>query len=69
MLRLAKAARSTCGASMFTTRTKSEMLHIPYKGGANAINDTLAGNVDMLFAVLPEALPHIQSGKLQCLWA
>ena len=55
------------GALMFTTRTKSEMLHIPYKGGANAINDTLAGNVDMLFAVLPEALPHIQSGKLHAL--
>lgn len=55
------------GALMFSTRTKSDMLHIPYKGGANAINDTLAGNVDMLFAVLPEALPHIQSGKLHAL--
>lgn len=55
------------GALMFSTRTKSEMLHVPYKGGANAINDTLAGNVDMLFAVLPEALPHIQSGKLHAL--
>lgn len=52
------------GALMFETRTKAEMLHVPYKGGAPAINDTLAGNVDMLFAVLPEALPHIQSGKL-----
>jgi tripartite-type tricarboxylate transporter receptor subunit TctC len=43
------------------------MLHVPYKGGAPAINDTLAGNVDMLFAVLPEALRHIQSGKLHAL--
>ena len=55
------------GALMFSTRTQSQMLHVPYKGGANAINDTLAGNVDMLFAVLPEALPHIQSGKLHAL--
>ena len=55
------------GALMFSTRTKSDMLHIPYKGGANAINGTLTGNVDMLFAVLPEALPHIQSGKLHAL--
>lgn len=55
------------GALMFSTRTQSDMLHIPYKGGANAINDTLAGNVDMLFAVLPEALPHVQAGKLHAI--
>ena len=55
------------GALMFETRTQAHMLHVPYKGGAPAINDTLAGNVDMLFAVLPEALPHIQSGKLHAL--
>lgn len=55
------------GALMFETRTHAQMLHVPYKGGAPAINDTLAGNVDMLFAVLPEALPHIQSGKLHAL--
>ena len=52
---------------MFTTRTQTDLLHVPYKGGAPAINDTLAGTVDMLFAVLPEALPHIQSGKLHAL--
>ncbi|WP_200843895.1 tripartite tricarboxylate transporter substrate binding protein [Pantoea sp. 18069] len=54
-------------ALMFETRTQARMLHVPYKGGAPAINDTLAGNVDMLFAVLPEALPHIHSGKLHAL--
>lgn len=52
---------------MFATHTQAQMLHVPYKGGAPAVNDTLAGNVDMLFAVLPEALPHIQSGKLHAL--
>jgi tripartite-type tricarboxylate transporter receptor subunit TctC len=54
-------------ALMFETRTKARMLHIPYKGGAPAINDTLAGSVDAMFAVLPEALPHIQAGKLHAL--
>ena len=54
-------------ALMFETRTHAQMLHVPYKGGAPAVNDTLAGNVDMLFAVLPEVLPHIQAGKLHAL--
>ena len=51
-------------ALMFTTRTQAQLLHVPYKGGAPAINDTLAGSVDAMFAVLPEALPHVQAGKL-----
>ncbi|MFT3717722.1 Bug family tripartite tricarboxylate transporter substrate binding protein [Pseudorhodoferax sp.] len=54
-------------ALMFETRTKVRMTHIPYKGGALAINDMLGGNVDLLFAPLPEALPHIKSGKLAAL--
>jgi len=52
---------------MFETRTKTALLHVPYKGGALAINDILGGNVDAMFAVLPEALPHLRSGKLHAL--
>lgn len=55
------------GGLMFETRTKTRMLHVPYKGGALAVNDTLAGTVDAMFAVLPEAMPHILSGKLHAL--
>jgi tripartite-type tricarboxylate transporter receptor subunit TctC len=54
-------------ALMFETRMKVRMTHVPYKGGALAINDLLGGNVDMLFAPLPEALPHIKAGKLTAL--
>ena len=54
-------------ALMFETRTQARLLHVPYKGGAPAINDTLAGTVDAMFAVLPEALPHVQAGKLHAL--
>jgi tripartite-type tricarboxylate transporter receptor subunit TctC len=40
---------------------------VPYRGGALAINDTIAGTVDVMFAVMPEAVPHVQSGKLHAL--
>ena len=52
---------------MFETRTQAKLLHVPYKGGALAVNDALAGTVDAMFAVMPEALPHIKSGKLTAL--
>ncbi|ARN21556.1 Bug family tripartite tricarboxylate transporter substrate binding protein [Piscinibacter gummiphilus] len=54
-------------ALMFESRAQVHMTHIPYKGGALAINDLLGGNVDLLFAPLPEALPHIRAGKLSAL--
>ncbi|RZI98973.1 MAG: tripartite tricarboxylate transporter substrate binding protein [Rubrivivax sp.] len=54
-------------ALMFETRAQVRMTHIPYKGGALAINDLLGGQVDLLIAPLPEALPHIKAGKLTAL--
>jgi tripartite-type tricarboxylate transporter receptor subunit TctC len=52
---------------MFETRTKTRLLHVPYRGGALAINDTIGGQVEVMFAVMPEAVPHVQAGRLHAL--
>ena len=52
---------------LFTRLTGTDMLHVPYKGIAQAIADTIAGEVQLTYAVLPAALPHIQGGRLRAL--
>ena len=42
-----------------------DMVHIPYKGQGPALQDLLAGNVDIMFGNLPDFMPHIRAGKLK----
>jgi tripartite-type tricarboxylate transporter receptor subunit TctC len=44
-----------------------EMVHVPYKGEANALNDLLGNQVPIMFGNLPTLLPHIRSGKVKVL--
>lgn len=44
-----------------------KMLHVPYKGTAPALTDLLGGQVDLMFSVIPSALPHIDAGKLRAI--
>ena len=44
-----------------------DLVHVPYKGGSQAITDIIGGQIDLLFTGAPVTLPHIQSGKLKIL--
>lgn len=52
---------------LFKYMTKTQMLHVPYKGSASALADLLSGRVPIMFADLPLVLAHIQDGKLRAL--
>jgi tripartite-type tricarboxylate transporter receptor subunit TctC len=46
---------------------KINIVHVPYKGNAPALTDTLAGHVEMMFSGVPAVVPHIQSGRLRAI--
>jgi tripartite-type tricarboxylate transporter receptor subunit TctC len=54
-------------AELFASMAKVNMVHVPYKGEANAISDLLGNQVPFMFSNLPSLLPHIRSGKLRAL--
>ena len=41
------------------------MVHVPYKGGPQGVNDVLGGHIGIMLAAAPTVLPHIRSGKLR----
>lgn len=51
----------------FMQRANIRMLHVPYKGAAPAVIDTLAGHVTMLFAAYPSIAAQARAGKLNAL--
>ena len=56
---------SHVAGELFKQMTKVNLVHVPYKGGAPALVDTLGGHVTLYFATFAPPLPHVKSGKLK----
>ena len=74
----AKAGKLNAGSSgngtpphltlaLFNDIAKTEIQHVPYKGGAPAITDLIGGQLDVVFSNFPESIAHVKSGKLRAL--
>lgn len=50
--------------AQFNSLVGAQMTHVPYKGGAQAMNDLIGGQVQLMFANLPEVLSQVQGGRL-----
>ena len=54
-------------AELFKNLSKTDLLHVPYKGGGAALIATVGGEADLSFIGVQPALPHMQAGKLRAL--
>ena len=45
-------------------RTGANLVHVPYKGGGQALTDVLGGNIPLVYTAIAGAIPHVKSGKL-----
>lgn len=61
------ATANHLAAGLFMQQTGVNMVHVPYKGGGPAVVSLLSGETALLFATIPAAIQHIQSGRLRAL--
>lgn len=56
------------GAALFTLLTNTQLTHVPYRGGALAVQSVMAGDTQLTFGTSPSVLPHAASGgRLQAI--
>src|SRR5690606_17923408 len=59
------ATSTHMAAELFRYMTKTNMTHVPYKGGGPGITAMIAGQCHLYFATISTALPHVRAGKLR----
>ena len=50
---------------LFLQMTKTEMVHVPYKGDAPAVADLLGGQIQLIFSSVPALIQHLKSGRVR----
>ena len=56
---------SHLAGELFKSVTGVNIVHVPYRGGALAMTDLIAGQVQMMIEVMPNAYPQVEGGKLR----
>ena len=54
-------------AALFEKMTGTQMVHVPYRGGAPAVADTVGGQTQLFFTAGTQSLPHVKADKLRLL--
>jgi tripartite-type tricarboxylate transporter receptor subunit TctC len=62
-----KGIQSHISGEMFKAATGVDIVHVPYKGTVQAVSDLVAGQVQLVFADMVPAMPHIRAGRLRAL--
>jgi tripartite-type tricarboxylate transporter receptor subunit TctC len=60
-------APSHLAMELYKRASNVEVTHVAYKGGAPALQDLMAGNIHVMIALVPEAMPLVKAGKLKAL--
>jgi tripartite-type tricarboxylate transporter receptor subunit TctC len=69
-LRFASGGNGSTGhlaGELFQQAAQVQFLHVPYRGGPQAVTDLIGGQVDLLFFTVPSVLPHVTSGRIKAL--
>ena len=53
--------------ALFNDLNKSQMTHVPYRGGAPSMTDLIGGQLDVIFSNFPESIAHVKSGRLRAI--